>query len=65
MLKIQVEEPVIIQRHELRAEHHIYISVGGLSRARLYRRLETPPTSLSKAKWRTFSVKLVFFDRIL
>ena len=39
---------------------HISISVGGLSRARFHRRLETPPTSVFKVKWSTFSAKLPF-----
>jgi len=38
--------------------------VGGLSRARLHQRLETPPTICFQGKIDTFSVKLPFFSRI-
>jgi len=44
---------------------HISISVGGLSRARFHRRLETPPTSVFKVKWSTFSAKLPFLGQNL
>ena len=39
------------------------ISVGGLSRARFHRRLQTPPAIYLKLEWGGSSVKLPFFSR--